>query len=570
MLNAVFRTSIYRAPLLNLKWHRALITKSPRSLQVVLVLSVSAVMSVLIGCSVLLSQYMNRLRTWEDFEAKNRAIMLMSAPLLTHALQDRHVDEVQRLSQVMLADPDVQAVAVFDAAGRRLVGAEAPGGVLARAITEETLVGTLGLDPARSSRYPARSDGDGWVLDARPVVATGSGDVVGVVAVRFSLARVEHLLFKRLLTGITAGCVIVCIVALLMWAVLGRLTRPIRALADVARRLALGDVTAVVPARDRDDEVGALARAMQLVKDGIEERDALERRSERDRDTQASRQARIEALVSNFRSAAREALATVAANSEQMTFAARTLTGIATESAKRATAAARATRDASESVRAVSLASDALTAAIGDIDGQVSQTRGVVVAAACSTRETRATVQSLAGKAQDIGEVVSLIQAIAAQTNLLALNATIEAARAGEAGRGFAVVASEVKNLAGETARATERIADQIGTIQAASASAVAAIEAIARRMEEVEGFTAGIVGAVERQALATGEIVEGVARAASGTESAAQDMRRLDAAVGETDQSAAQVNQAAIDVADQAKRLHATVDRFLDSVSAA
>ena len=131
-------------------------------------------------------------------------------------------------------------------------------------------------------------------------------------------------------------------------------------------------------------------------------------------------------------------------------------------------------------------------------------------------------------------------------------------------------MASEVKNLAGETARATERIADQIGTIQAASASAVAAIEAIARRMEEVEGFTAGIVGAVERQALATGEIVEGVARAASGTESAAQDMRRLDAAVGETDQSAAQVNQAAIDVADQAKRLHATVDRFLEGVSAA
>jgi methyl-accepting chemotaxis protein len=325
-----------------------------------------------------------------------------------------------------------------------------------------------------------------------------------------------------------------------------------------------------VPALDREDEVGALANAMQLVKDGIQERSVLQQRSEHDRGRQEARQARIDALVAEFRSVVREALSTVSSNSEQMTFAAQTLSGIAAESAKRATAAARATRDASESVRIVSFASDALTAAITDIETQVTRTRGVVVATATTTRETTATVQSLAGKAQDIGEVVSLIQAIAAQTNLLALNATIEAARAGEAGRGFAVVASEVKNLAGETAKATDRIAEQIGAIQAASASAVLAIEEIARRMEQVEGFTAGIVGAVERQASANGEIVEGVARAASGTESAAQDMRRLDSAVGETDQSAAQVNQSAIDVADQAKRLHATVDRFLQGVSAA
>ena len=532
-------------------------------------LSVSAVVSVLIGCAVILSQYMNRVRTWEDFEAKNRAIMFMSSPLLSHALGERHYDEMARLARVMLADDDVQAVAIFDARGNRIAAAEADSGPHAEPITAGLLASAVGLDPARGPLRESRADGGGWTLAVHPIL-NSSGEALGLIVARFSRDRVQHILFKRLMTGIAAGIVIVCMVALLMWAVLGRLTRPIRALADVARQLARGDVGAVVPAREREDEVGALARAMQLVKDGIEERGALERRSERDRDAQAARQARIDALVAEFRSVVREALATVAANSEQMTFAARTLTGIAAESAKRATAAARATRDASESVRAVSFASDALTAAIGDIDTQVSRTRGVVEAAATTTRETRATVQSLACKAQDIGEVVSLIQAIAAQTNLLALNATIEAARAGEAGRGFAVVASEVKNLAGETARATDRIADQIGAIQAASASAVEAIEAIARRMEEVEGFTAGIVGAVECQALATGEIVEGVGRAASGTESAAQDMRRLDAAVGETDQSAAQVNQAAIDVADQAKRLHATVDRFLEGVSAA
>ena len=179
-------------------------------------------------------------------------------------------------------------------------------------------------------------------------------------------------------------------------------------------------------------------------------------------------------------------------------------------------------------------------------------------------------MQSLAGKAQDIGEVVSLIQDIAAQTNLLALNATIEAARAGESGRGFAVVASEVKNLAGQTARATEKIAEQIGAIQGATGSAVQAIEAIAQHMEAVEGFTGGIAQAIEHQMSATTAIALGVARAARGTESAALDMKELDTVVAETDQSAAQVNQSAMDVAEQAKRLHLTVDRFLDAVSAA
>mgnify|MGYP001806458885 CR=1 FL=1 len=548
---------------------QSLIKKRKRSLQVVLAVSVSAVVAVLMGCAVVLSQYMSRTRTLADFSAQNRTMVTVLAPLLVNALAERKVNEVRNTLMVLLSDPDVHATAVFDVGGTIVASSLAEAGRAEGPITLGIVQDLLKIDPARPPASEVQVDLGSSSIHAR-TVATQMGEPLGIVVVRYSYLKVYQRLADRLMTGAAAGLAVVLLVAAVVWAILGRLTRPIRALATVARRLARGDIDVTVPARDREDEVGALANAMQLVKDGIEERSALQQRSENDRGHQEARQARIDALVADFRSVVREALSTVSANSEQMTFAARTLTGIAAESAKRATAAARATRDASESVRIVSFASDALTAAINHIETQVTRTRGVVVATATTTRETTATVQSLAGKAQDIGEVVSLIQAIAAQTNLLALNATIEAARAGEAGRGFAVVASEVKNLAGETAKATDRIAEQIGAIQAASASAVQAIEEIARRMEQVEGFTAGIVDAVERQASATGEIVAGVARAASGTESAAQDMRQLDAAVGETDQSAAQVNQAAIDVAEQAKRLHATVDHFLQGVSAA
>ncbi|MCZ8102722.1 MAG: HAMP domain-containing methyl-accepting chemotaxis protein [Burkholderiales bacterium] len=548
---------------------QSLVKKRSRSLQVILVVSVSAVVAVLIGCAVVLSQYVSRTRTLADFDAHNRTMVTVLAPLLVNALAERNGNEVRNTLMVLLSDPDVHATAVFDAGGTLVASSLSEEGQAEGPITLAIVRDVLKIDPARPPVGDLSADIGSSSFHARLVV-TQMGEPLGVVVVRFSRAKVYQRLAERLMTGATAGFFVVLLVAAVVWAILGRLTRPIRALAKVARRLARGDIDVTVPALDREDEVGALANAMKLVKDGIQERSVLQQRSEHDRSRQEARQARIDALVAEFRSVVREALSTVSSNSEQMTFAAQTLSGIAAESAKRATAAARATRDASESVRIVSFASDALTAAITDIETQVTRTRGVVVATATTTRETTATVQSLAGKAQDIGEVVSLIQAIAAQTNLLALNATIEAARAGEAGRGFAVVASEVKNLAGETAKATDRIAEQIGAIQAASASAVLAIEEIARRMEQVEGFTAGIVGAVERQASANGEIVEGVARAASGTESAAQDMRRLDSAVGETDQSAAQVNQSAIDVADQAKRLHATVDRFLQGVSAA
>jgi methyl-accepting chemotaxis protein len=531
------------------------------SIRRAVVLTIAAVFTLVLGGVIGGATVYVRHKAVSELHAKNEALMELARPLLAHAVSDGDMHDAQRVFEGLLRDRDFEAVIVVDATGAVFAQASISGGKPMQPSELEAASGNKGLDG-----QPTETG----VVMTLPLAEQPGSSPVGTIGMRFSTEAMNTVLLRESLLAAGIGVLAVLILAAIVQFIVRRLTEPVRALADTTRRLADGDLSVEVPAVARHDELGSMARAVQVFKDRLIERSSLQSRGEVHRAEQSARQARIDGLVSDFRSTVRESLASVAANSEQMTFAARTLSGIAAESAKRAKAATRATRDASENVRNVALASDALSDSIGAIESKVNRARTVAADASATTRATTATVQSLAGKAQDIGEVVSLIQAIAAQTNLLALNATIEAARAGESGKGFAVVASEVKNLAGQTARATERIAEQVSAIQGATASAVDAIEAIAGHMQEVEGFTAVIAGAVEQQASATSRIADGVSRATHGTESAAAEMRELDTVVGETDQSAAQVNQSAIDVAEQAKRLHATVDRFLEAVSAA
>ncbi len=348
------------------------------------------------------------------------------------------------------------------------------------------------------------------------------------------------------------------------------ITRPLSQLQDSMALLAEGEFNIDIPGIDKNDELGDMARAVEIFKQSGIERKRLESENEREQLIRAERQEQIDRLIASFREQVGVALEAVSNNAGQMSSTANTLTTIANNTSGQANEAANSSQSASENVQAVAAAAEQLAASIEEISRQVSKTNSIVNDANEAANSTNEKVTALACAAQKIGDVISLIQDIAEQTNLLALNTSIEAARAGEAGKGFAVVASEVKSLANQTATATEEISAQIADIQNSTSDAVAAIEEITRTMAEVNSYTASIASAVEEQGAATAEISQSVAQAAAGTKQVVGSMEIVTSSVEETNASAAQVLEASEGVSEQAKTLRQTVDDFLAKVAAA
>ncbi|HET7887314.1 MAG TPA: methyl-accepting chemotaxis protein [Bradyrhizobium sp.] len=345
--------------------------------------------------------------------------------------------------------------------------------------------------------------------------------------------------------------------------------RPLSAITDTIKQVADGAEGVEVPHTQRQDEIGALARAIQIFQQAMDRNRNLSSQALLDSKAREQRTREIEAAVDSFREAIGSVLGAVNDSASGMRNTAQSISGVAGEASGRAGAAARATEQASSNVSAVASAAEQLSASIEEIGRQVRQSAEVVEQAGQRTEKSVTEIESLAAATQRIDGVLALIQAIAEQTNLLALNATIEAARAGEAGRGFAVVAHEVKALAGQTAKATSEIGQNVSLIQVSTRNAVEAVREIGTAVREINEVTSNIAGAVGQQDAATREISANAQLAAEGNSTLVANIGSLSDAIENTNKGASSVLAASSDLASTAERLSREVEKFFRDLRA-
>ena len=366
------------------------------------------------------------------------------------------------------------------------------------------------------------------------------------------------------------GALELALVAVGIFIIARMVARPLSVITTTIKQVAEGTEGVEVPHTERQDEIGALARAIQIFKEAMERNRNLNSQVLMDSKARDERTRQIETSVESFRGAIGSVLGAVNDNASAMRDTAQSISSVASDASGRAGAAARATEQASSNVFAVASAAEELSTSIEEIGRQVRQSAEVVEQAGQRTEKSVAEIESLAAATQRIDGVLNLIQAIAEQTNLLALNATIEAARAGDAGRGFAVVAHEVKALAGQTAKATSEIGQNISMIQASTRNAVEAVREIGTAVREINAVTSNIAGAVGQQDAATREISQNAQLAADGNSTLVENIGSLNDAIENTNKGASSVLSASTDLASTAERLSREVEKFFQDLRAA
>jgi methyl-accepting chemotaxis protein len=355
-----------------------------------------------------------------------------------------------------------------------------------------------------------------------------------------------------------------------MMMVTRRVITPLHNMRDAMLKVAAGDLAVDTGYTARRDEIGALAGALETFKQQATDKLRIEAQ-ERERNAgAATRQKAIETYVGDFEGMVRQSLQQLGDASNQMRTTSSSLSAVSRQTNERVQVAEKASGEASMSVETVAAASEELSASINDISQQAAHAAGIASRAVSQARETDSTVQGLAKSAGRIGEVVGLINTIAAQTNLLALNATIEAARAGEAGRGFAVVASEVKSLASQTAKATEEISEQIADIQKVAGDAIDAIKGIGSIIGEVNEVATAIAAAVQEQGAATQEITRSTQFAAQGTKNVSENITGVKTDADAAAAAAEDVKTASQTLETQSQQLGSQVTDFLGKIRAA
>lgn len=362
----------------------------------------------------------------------------------------------------------------------------------------------------------------------------------------------------------------VLLVAGAAWYAIRGLATPLTEMSVAMRTLSSGDTSLEIPSLERNDEIGSMAKAVQVFKDNAIESARLAAAQAEEQAAKEKRAAYIESLSAKFDAEAVEMLDSVSTASSEMRTTAQSMASTAERASEQTVSVSNASESASGNVQTVASATEELSASISEITRQVNQSSEIAGKAVTEAERVSGTVAGLAEAAQKIGDVVNLIQEIAEQTNLLALNATIEAARAGDAGKGFAVVASEVKSLANQTAKATSDIAAQITNIQTATSETVDAIGGVREVIDQIGENAESIASAVDEQNSATREISRNVQEAARGTGEVTSGMAEVQKASSETGDAAGQVLGAADDLSQQSDLLKAKVHEFLSSLKAA
>ncbi|WP_374310035.1 methyl-accepting chemotaxis protein [Dongia sp.] len=347
------------------------------------------------------------------------------------------------------------------------------------------------------------------------------------------------------------------------------IVKPLGLLNRIMQRLAARDLAATVEGQDRKDEIGDMAKTVQVFKESMIETDRLNAIQAAEQERQLERGRQMDQAIGAFDNVISEVVSSVSSAASQLQSTAQSLAATAEETSQQSGAVAAASEEMTQNVQTVASATEELTASINEISSQVTESTRIIGGAVNQADDTNAKVAALAGAAQKIGDVVTLINDIASQTNLLALNATIEAARAGEAGKGFAVVASEVKNLAMQTAKATDEIGGQVRAIQESTESSAQAIGSITETINRVSEIATSIASAVEEQGAATQEISRNVQQAAAGTGEVSSNIVGVTQASQQTSAGSTQVLGAATELARNGARLKHEVDTFLKTVRA-